>query len=470
MIQNLAIEFYQRTQEYPNQIALHLFPENQSWTFLQIQKEVDQYRTGLRAHFKFQDKVFILLRPSSDLFFLLLACFAEGIIPLLVDPRLNRNSWLSVLKRSNLSGIISEAEVLKWKWLAPTFWLTPSFSKNKTVMLSKNLNVLKPEATINQALVNHSDTHTSLISLTSGSSGEPKLIYRNFKALHEQQRLAKKYLPQVSRDLHLPGYIVSLLQSLCENSENFFSTQISIADSISLIEKNNITRLSGPPGFIMKIVNELASRNKKLESIENVLVGGAPISHFFYQKCKFVFPNSKVTIIYGATEAEPISFIEDPSPQDFRIGYPVGKIIPEVELLMKPHAIKNAEDAFEIGLKGPHVVGGGPHWTGDLALKIDHQLSLVGRISELVELKGETYSVAVWESELEGKFSIQRIACIQINLMLVVYYQSIDHAETQLKDYFVEKWSGPIEFKKVDKIPVDPRHEWKIQRRELKNL
>ncbi len=470
MKQNLAFEFYQRVQEHPNQIALHLYPENQKWTFLEIQKEVDQYRAGLRAHFKFQDKVFILLRPSSDLFFLLLACFAEGIIPFLVDPRLNRNSWLSVLKRSNLSGIISEAEVLKWKWLAPSFWFTPSFSKNKTVIFSKNLNVLKPEATINQALVNHTDTHTSLISLTSGSSGEPKLIHRNFKALHEQQRLAKKYLPQVSRDLHLPGYIVSLLQSLCENSENFFSTQISIADSISLVEKNKITRLSGPPGFIMKIVNELTSQNRKLESIENVLVGGAPISCFFYKKCKDVFPNSKVTIIYGATEAEPISFIEDPNPDDFKVGYPVGKIIPEVELLTKPYAVKNVKDVFEIGLKGPHVVGGGPHWTGDLAVMVGDQISLVGRISELVELNGESYSVAVWESELEGQFGIQRIACIQMDLSVTVFYEAKDHVDIQLKDYFAEKWSGPISFKKVDKIPVDPRHEWKIQRRELKNL
>jgi acyl-CoA synthetase (AMP-forming)/AMP-acid ligase II len=468
--QNLAFEFYQRAREYPNQMALHLFPENQSWTFLQIQKEVDQYRAGLRAHFKFQDKVFILLRPSSDLFFLLLACFAEGIIPFLVDPRLNKNSWLGVLKRSNLSGIISEAEVLKWKWLAPSFWFTPSFSKNKTVMLSKNLNVLKSGVTIHQPLVNHSDTHTSLISLTSGSSGEPKLIYRNFKALHEQQKLAKKYLPQVSRDLHLPGYIVSLLQSLCENSENFFSTQISIADSIALIEKNKITRLSGPPGFIMKIVNELLVRNSKLESIESVLVGGAPISFFFYEKCKVVFPNSKVTIIYGATEAEPISFIEDPKLEDFKVGYPVGKIIPEVELLTKPYAIKNAKDAFEIGLRGPHVVGVGPHWTGDLAVMKDNRISLVGRISELVELNGERYSVAVWESELEGRFGIQRIACVQLDLSLTVFYEAVDRVDIQLKDYFAEKWSGPISFKKVDKIPVDPRHEWKIQRRELKNL
>lgn len=470
MSRNLAFEFSQRVLEQPNQIALHLYPENKKWTFLQIQNEVDRYRTGLRSQFKFQDKVFVLLRPSSDLFFLLLACFAEGIIPFLVDPRLNKNSWLKVLKKSNLSGIISEAEVLKWKWLAPSFWLTPSFSKNKSVLLSKNLKYLKPEVSINLDLVNHDDAHTSLISLTSGSSGEPKLIYRNFKALYEQQRLAKKYLPEVSRDVHLPGYIVSLLQSLCENSENFFSTQISTADSISLIEKNKITRLSGPPGFIMKIVNELISRNSKLEPIENVMVGGAPISQFFYQKCKFAFPQAKVTIIYGATEAEPICFIENPRPEDFECGYPVGKIIPEVELLKKPYVIKNAKDAFEIGLKGPHVVGGGPHWTGDLAVMKGDQLSLVGRISELVEHNGESYSVAVWESKLEGQFGIQRIACVQDDLSLAVYYEAIENVDEQLRKFFSDKWPESINFKKVQKIPVDPRHEWKIQRRELKNL
>ncbi len=469
MTQNLAYEFFKRVQENPDLVALHLYPENQKCTFQEVQNEVDRYRTGLRAQFKFQDKVLILLRPSSDLFFLLLACFAEGIIPFLIDPRLDKKSWLKVLKKSKLSGIISEAEVLKWKWLVPAFWFTPSFAKS-TVFLSKNLRALKLEVSLSHALVEHSEEHTSLISLTSGSTGQPKLIHRNFKALFQQQKLARKYLPKVSRDLHLPGYIVSLLQSLCENSENFFSTQISISDSISLIEKYQITRLSGPPGFIMKIVNDLSSQNEKLESIECVLVGGAPVSQFFYQKCKVVFPNSKVTIIYGATEAEPISFIEDPSAEDFKVGYPVGKLIPEVELLTRPYKIKNVKDAFEVGLKGPHVVGGGPHWTGDLAVMTNHQLSLVGRISELVQLDDENYSVAVWESELEGQFGIERMACVQVGLPLVVYYQARERVDQQLKVYFVKKWTGPIEFKKIDRIPVDPRHEWKIQRRELKNL
>ncbi|MFN9069028.1 MAG: AMP-binding protein, partial [Bdellovibrionales bacterium] len=386
-MKNLAEAFFVQAQLNPQMTALRFLPENLYWTFHEASNEVNAWRQGLRSQFSKGDRVLFLLKPGPELFFLLLACLAEGVIPFLVDPRLPRKHWRSSLAKANLKAIFSESTLLWIKLLIPELKYTPSFFRQGWAPFSKPLNSLKMEGDSPKALVNHESEDVSLITLTSGTTGEPKLILRNFGALFEQQKLAHKYLPPLQTDKHLAGYIVSILQSLCEKSESLFDIHRDPIRQIQNIEEFNVTRLSGPPGYIMKIVKLLKSQNRQLTQIQSVLVGGAPISRHFYLSTRDVFPNALVTIIYGATEVEPISFESNPKIGDWDNGYPVGQFLSELKVHKRAIKITFVSDAFELGLEGKHVVGDSIHWTGDILTEIGGKIFYLGRTPELIEFE-----------------------------------------------------------------------------------
>lgn len=473
-MKNLAAQFYERAQELKDQPCLRIIPGEEHWTYAQAQIEVDQFRAGLRQNFAKGDRIFILIKPCGDLFFLMLACFAEGMIPFLVDPRLHKSHWLKSMKKANLRGLISEPELLKWKVLIPSFWKVKSFVTGRGVFLSRPLQSLKMRTVGSAPLVQNLNTDISLMTLTSGTTGEPKLVGKNYEAIYHQQIMSNKYLPKLQLDRHMAGYIVSVLQSMGEKSENFFLLLRSEELAHRTIAQHDIRRLSGPPGYMMKIVKHVLQSGQTLPQVESLLVGGAPISRDFYIKCRQAFPNAVVTIIYGATEAEPISFVQNPEPSLWNLGYPVGVPISELKIHRRDVAVKNQGGVFEIGLSGEHVVGEGVHWTGDLATEYQGQLILQGRRSDLVSIKGEDYSFASYEAQLEGQFGANRFAFVQGENQVVVYFDTESGVSPNLNK--IRTWlsqndqSLRFDLRPLEKIPVDARHEWKIQRRELKNF
>jgi acyl-coenzyme A synthetase/AMP-(fatty) acid ligase len=473
---NLTYAFYEQARKNPQKMALRILPKNEIWTFEKASKEVDCWRVGLRSQFSKGDRILILFKPGADLFFILLACFAEGIIPFLIDPRLPQIHWRSALGKANLKGIFSEAILLWLKVFYSELRSIPSFVRKGWAPYSAHLKNLK----INDAkfipLVAHQSEDVSLITLTSGTTGEPKLIHRNFGALFEQQRMANKYLPELENDKHLAGYVVSILQSLCENAESLFDVTRNALTQIRNIEEYNVTRLSGPPGYIMKIVQLLKSQGRQLLQVQSVLVGGAPISRHFYLLTREVFPNAQVTIIYGATEVEPIAFETRPSVQSWDYGYPVGQFLPELKVHKRKVELTLVEEAFEIGVEGAHVVGNSIHWTGDLATELDSKIYFLGRVSELIEFEGRQYALGIMEAQLEGFNGLGRIAFVQKDGEIICFYEKENSlkatqiAEAEIRSYVRSRgFNLKITFCCLEKIPVDARHEWKIQRRELKN-
>lgn len=474
MNQNLTHAFFQQTEKTPSAICLELLPQGRKWTFQECCLEINRWRGGLNAQFQRGDRILILFRPSAELFFVILACFSEGLVPFLVDPRLPRKYWFKALKNQNLKGMISEKKLLKWKFLFPNFWFIPSFVFEGSCFFSKSIELLKSELSSFKPLVEIQDNEPSLITLTSGTTGAPKLIQRNFGALYHQQRMATKYLPKLDRDLHLAGYVVSILQSFGENAENIFITETNPTLASEVILQREVTRLSGPPGFIMEIAQELILNKQTRPQIKSLLVGGAPISRFFYETCRQVFPSAQVTIIYGATESEPISFITDPAIEGWSHGYPVGKFIPELEVHKKHIEVFGLNNTFEVGLSGRHVVGEKKYWTGDLATEIEGNIFHLGRIQDLIDIAGIKYCFSLIEGQLEGKWGIRRLAFKKIHEFVYCFYDLLSEEadckkiENEICDEVLKRgYPIQLRFRMVKEIPVDQRHRWKIQRREL---
>jgi acyl-CoA synthetase (AMP-forming)/AMP-acid ligase II len=473
---NLVERLYTIGKEFPERVALEIFPGEEKYTYREVIENVDAYRRGLKKlNLDNSSRTLLLLKPSGNLFFIILALFAEGLVPLLIDPRLQKRHWIRALKKSNIQLIFSEQELTKFKFILPFLWKVKWYSVGKAWGRIKTVRDLMIKNSDSLPLPTVKPESIALSSLSSGTTGQTKTIERTFNVLITQQNLACKYLPSVSEDRHLPGYIVSLLQSLIEGAENYFMVDKNPKLYLDILQNKRVTRLTGPPGFIYQIAK--LARNQKLSFpiVENIIVGGAPISESYVSLCQKIFPNAKLHIFYGATEAEPIAFTDAKLCSWEKLGYPVGQPVPEIHVHRNLTEFFNLTNCFEVGISGDHVATKNIHWTGDIAFEHDGQLHLAGRKNETLVFNNHCYLAGLWESELERSEYISRVALQSRKNILYVYFETLDDNDSKkyfefFKNYFKNRWPGKIQIVGPIKMPVDPRHLWKVQRRELKKL
>ena len=80
------------------------------------------------------------------------------------------------------------------------------------------------------------------------------------------------------------------------------------AKVIETMKKYGVTSMGGSPAFIHKVAAYAAEQNMMLP-VKCTSLGGAPVFRGPFRTVISVTPDKKTSVIYGATEAEPISYI-----------------------------------------------------------------------------------------------------------------------------------------------------------------
>ena len=104
------------------------------------------------------------------------------------------------------------------------------------------------------------------------------------------------------------------------------------SEVMEALKKHNCTALSGSPAFVEKVALH-AQKNNTLLPVKYTGVGGAPVFRGVLRTITAVTPDKKTVVIYGGTEAEPISMIfaeekmklEFACPDGLCVGKPVFK-------------------------------------------------------------------------------------------------------------------------------------------------
>jgi len=121
------------------------------------------------------------------------------------------------------------------------------------------------------------------LSYTSGSTEKPKCVPRDHLTLSYQQIYALKYLPKLETDIHLCGYTVSAMHNLIEGSTTVLP-QDSINKNLDMIAEQQVSRLSGPPGWIDDLVQSALQKKTIFPTVKSVLLGGAPLQKLVAKK------------------------------------------------------------------------------------------------------------------------------------------------------------------------------------------
>ncbi|HCS21312.1 MAG TPA: hypothetical protein DIW47_12255 [Bacteroidetes bacterium] len=328
--------------------------------------------------------------------------------------------------------------------------------------------------------IDHQPDYPALISYSSGSSGSPKRIERSHDLLIRQHLALKKAFPPSADQIDLPLFPNILLHNLAcgvntvlppldwNSWEDFFP-----GDILDAIAQEKITTLTGNLYYFRKLLHSARAMNYSFSEVKAVGIGGSPVPEWILADIQLTFPNAKVYVIYGSTEAEPIAIRLYSGKCDPLLGYCVGIPHPDIAVYIDKKGIfHHGDQKFdwgEICVTGPHVAlpPGNKHLcTGDMGFLHEGGLYLTGR-KDNCEAIGDYLPFQI-EHYLQDRLNLSDVAAIGVNGTLRVYYIANSNEDETIQVCVLSQFGRiPLVCKRVPGIPKDDRHHSKTLYNEL---
>lgn len=355
------------------------------------------------------------------------------------------------------------------------------------------------------------DSHPALITFTSGSTGQPKAALRTHGFLQAQHRVLQQRLSLTPGDTDmttLPIFVLANLasgvHSVIPSGDLLFPGAIDPEPIVQRIQVFNPVSTAASPAFLERIAEYCLQQQIQLTSFQKIFTGGAPVFPRLLDKLQLVAPQAKIVAVYGSTEAEPIAEISrdeitDADWQAMRNGRGLltGLPVPEIQLRIVreqwgtpiptlthadfDQACLPAGEPGEIVVSGEHVLPGylrgigdeetkfhmdGRVWhrTGDAGyLDQTGRLWLLGRCSaKITDARGTLYPFAVECAAMDFP-AVRRAALATRNEQRILVLEMEPHEQsvlTQIRKALT--WAGLDAVQVVKRIPVDKRHNAKV--------
>ena len=352
----------------------------------------------------------------------------------------------------------------------------------------------------------------ALLTFTSGSTGPPKAAVRTHGFLLAQHQVLLKHIQLVAGEVDLATLPIFMLANLASGLTSVIPEgdlrspgAITPGPILAQIERLRVTRCTASPAFFERILGAPAANKSKLLAFQKVYTGGAPVFPRLLESLGAAAPSAQVEAVYGSTEAEPIAHLDarQISPLDRQAmrrggGLLTGRPIPEIQLRIIPDQWGHPIGPFsqqefkrlqlpemrpgEIVVSGDHVLKGylqgrgdeetkfraGEqiwHRTGD-AGKLDQagRLWLLGRCSAKIhDERGEIYPFAVECAAMENA-EIRRAAFVaHAGQRLLAIESGTKLGPDGLRKLREEAdWAQIDAIRRIDRLPVDKRHNAKI--------
>ncbi|MCY7359999.1 MAG: acyl--CoA ligase [Rudanella sp.] len=412
--------------------------------------------------------VLLAVPVSFDLIGSLLAIMALGAIPVL--PPAGSSLWgvLLLMRRHGSKAVIVAKRPpafiqLIANWL-DILILTPTTHSGASI-------TWLPPQTVDP-------NQPALISHSSGSTGQPKAIWRSHRVLLAQHEALSRSFPAWPGQRDFPLFPNILLHNLATGTVSilpdlprFALTRIDPARIVQQIIRQRVQTLTGNVYYFVNLLAYLQTHPHPFPQVRAVGVGGSPVPERLAQALKATFAGAEVYIIYGSSEAEPIAIRTVGSgPENPRLGYVVGLIHPSIQVRIRPtdtlrFADETTQPMGEIEVKGAHVATDTTDWlaTGDYGyLNPAGQLVLTGRRGN-AQLHGGVGHYQI-EHTLLAVAGVEQAAARATETGFAVYVQgSTNEADLRrlLADQFPADLIEQIQFR--DTLPVDARHHSKIR-------
>lgn len=495
---NIVDLFLGAANQFPDNIAIR--HKNKSINYGQLHKDVLETAAYYRKKgIQKGDRVLVFVPMGIDLYRIVLALFYIGATAVFLD------EWVSK-KRMEMCCEIAECRGFIGVFKARVYALFSKELRKIPIKLG-----VKYHGTATIEKVSMLPEECALITFTTGSTGRPKAAKRTHTFLSEQFNALLEEIDPKVEDVDMPALPIVLFMNLgvgCTSVIADFSMakpdKMNVAKILKQIDDNKVNRITASPFFITNLTEYVRINGVKIPAISKIFTGGAPVFPKQAQLYLSVLTHTKISIVYGSTEAEPISSILADELSNHSLdpekGLPVGKPYHKTEvriiristeaiapitqselnaiclsdgelgeiIVSGPHVLKeyyNSTDAF---IQNKIVVDGVVwHRTGDSGRLIQGELYLSGRCEQLIEHRGEIISPFIIENQL------QEIKGIKCGTLLKIGEKLILVIELDWVDDYLESETKIIPHDEISIVPImprDPRHHSKIDYKMLELL
>lgn len=454
----------------------------------------------LRAGLAPGDRVVVLAPMSQRLYTVLLALFWAGAVGVFVDPFMSRPQQEEALRLARPRAFFGSprAHLLRLR-LAGLRGLPLSVSLGHRVPGGRSLRALTAGAAVAEQPAPLPADAPALLAFTSGSTGQPRGVVRSHRLLLEQHRAITRTLGTRSDDVDLAALPVFLLNSLAGGATAVLPAYgarhpaaLPPRQLADLIRLHGVTTLAGFPAFYEPLVRWCGARRRRLPSVRAAFVGGAATPLRLLEGLRRVLPCGEPVVVYGSTEAEPISALgadavltqtatESAAGGGLCVGHP------DSELQLRLDPLYAGAEVGELLLRGPHVnsvyldpsgrpaTAAGPDgWlrTGDCVRQdAAGRLWLQGRRAGVMPRPGRPLLPLAVEAAAEAVRGVQQAALVDVPTAggvprAVLWVQPAPGLAAaplleRVRRHLLAVDLAPDELRPLRRIPTDPRHRAK---------
>jgi acyl-CoA synthetase (AMP-forming)/AMP-acid ligase II len=478
------------------------------------------------------DPALILCPMSSDLYVTLIGLFRLGAMAMFVDPSAGRPHLERCCRLMAPKMFLGSAKAHLLRIVSPAIRRIPRHvvigSRLPIPGTSSVTSRITGPARAEVAAV-HEQT-PALVTFTSGSTGEPKAAVRTHGFLLAQHAVLEDSLSLAPGDVDLTTLPIFVLANLASgvtsvipDADLRYPGRIEpgpVFEQLQQLDRRHrlvASRIAASPALLARLAAHAGGGNSEtmtpLAAFTRIFTGGAPVFPSLLARLHAAAPGAEVTAVYGSTEAEPIAHVTwqeiteaDRHAMRTGAGLLTGHPVASIQLRILPDRwgqpiapLTSSElDALalppgehgEIVVSGPHVLTGYLHGQGDEETKFDvdgrrwhrtgdagylddgGRLWLLGRCSARIDDdRGRAYPFAV-ECALDGIAGVRRTAFLAHNGRRLLVAELEPGASPQTRDVLraASAWAHPDDVRVIGRLPVDARHNAKIDYPALRKL
>jgi acyl-CoA synthetase (AMP-forming)/AMP-acid ligase II len=489
-------------------------------TFAQLDEQSARCaKVLLEAGIEIDDHVLVFVPMSIDLYLALIAIFRIGAVATFLDPSAGKshiNRCCEMIRPTAMIAI-TRAHLLRFS-SAAIRKINRKFTVGAPIPFTSRWESARISAPMND-ITPRQKSDPALVTFTSGSTGLPKGAVRSHGFLAAQHAALSRAIDLTAGEIDLATLAIFSLANLASGVTSVFPAAdlqhpgaIDPGPVMKQIARHKITRCVASPAFFERLLSD-PNAAESMRTINRIYTGGAPVFPGLMDRMSRVVPGASITAVYGSTEAEPIADLshQDISEKDHQAmkngaGLLAGKVVADIQLRIISNqwgrplapagpaeftkAILPAGQIGEIIVHGDHVLSGYLNGQGDEQTKLRvgesiwhrtgdagyldsmGRLWLVGRAeAAITDENGTVYPFAV-ECAASGIAGVERSALIRnLGKRWLVVQPSVN-ARLDLQSILLRDlaWARVDQIKLLPKIPVDKRHNAKIDYPALRQL
>jgi acyl-CoA synthetase (AMP-forming)/AMP-acid ligase II len=492
---NITQLFWKSAKIYPDKPAI--IENGRAVTFSELAKQVqDTASYYQKKDIRKGDRVLVFVPMSIDLYRIVLALFHMGAVAVFLDEWVNKKRMDECCKIANCKAFIGTFK---------TRLLALFSSELRNIPIKSGTRYLKTGTPMKMKITYENDA--ALITFTTGSTGIPKAAKRTHGFLKEQFKALLETIEPQPDDVDMPVLPIVLLMNLgvgCSSViARFKASRPQAMDPGMIIDqltRFRVTRLIASPFFVKQIARYALKEKIAFPLLKKIVTGGAPVFPAEAALYDAAFPGTSIDIVYGSTEAEPISSIAAKElikvkEAGFAKGLPVGKLyanaqVKIIEIKDEPiicNSIKElAEQELppgrigEIIVQGPHVLKeylnnevalkrnkifidtACWHRTGDSGYMESGELYLTGRCSTLILKSTKILTPFMYENYFQSIQGVEIGTILHIHNKIIAILETGRKADKEMIRTKLQADELFDEIRFVKKMPRDPRHHSKI--------